>query len=119
MAMRNKHKEKRMAQEENPGAIEGLRLRSVADQKGRTGRLRGWSDSDDGGQVELKPKRKKRRAVTTTLEHELEEGGHFQAHATHLGQPGTYEEEPVKVRRKQVLELWLCPESCSAVFDGD
>eukprot|EP00435_Cladocopium_sp_Y103_P031042 s2527_g7.t2 len=108
MAMRNKHKEKRMAQEENPGAIEG-----------RTGRLRGWSDSDDGGQVELKPKRKKRRAVTTTLEHELEEGGHFQAHATHLGQPGTYEEEPVKVRRKQVLELWLCPESCSAVFDGD
>lgn len=87
--MRNKHKEKRMAQEENPGAPEG-----------RTGRLRGWSDSDDGGQVELKPKRKKRRAVTTTLEHELEEGGHFQAHATHLGQPGTCEEEP-KVRRKQ------------------
>jgi len=96
--MRNKHKEKRMAQED-PGATEGLCLRS-ADQKGRTGRLRGWSDSDDGGQVE-KPKRKKRRAVTTTLEHELEEGGHFQAHATHLGQPGTYEEEPVKVRRKQ------------------
>jgi len=60
--------------------------------------MRGWRDSESEGQVE-KPKRKKRRAVTTAVEHELEEGGHF--HATHLGQPGTCDEEPVKVRRKQ------------------
>eukprot|EP00438_Fugacium_kawagutii_P021494 Skav235003 [mRNA] locus=scaffold122:667206:675197:+ [translate_table: standard] len=47
MAMRNKHKEKRS--QENPEGEGRQRVRSAADQKGRTGRLRGWSDSEEGG----------------------------------------------------------------------
>lgn len=97
--MRNKHREKRLAQEHGEEATEGIRLRSAADPKGdlRTGRLRGWSDSDEGC-ADSKPKRKKRRtgAVPTAVENELEEAGHFHAQGTHLGQPGTYEEPPIK-----------------------